>query len=88
METLINYLGSGSLYFYPKQNAVALTVVSFSDISQRIIPLFEKSPILGIKQLDFFDWCTVAKIMSSWQHLTSEGLELIRQIKKGMNSNR
>jgi hypothetical protein len=67
---------------------VALIVTSLSAINLKVIPLFDKSPILGIKQLDFLDWCKVANLMSSGQHLTSEGLELIRSIKNGMNNNR
>lgn len=91
MKTLITYLGSGSLYNYPNQKAVALTVVDLSDITKKIIPFFYKNPILGVKQLDFLpygDWCKVADLMASGTHLTSEGLDFIRTIKSGMNKNR
>lgn len=88
MKTLITYLGSGSLYNYPNQKAVALTVVDLSDITKKIIPFFYKNPILGVKLLNFLDWCKVADLMASGTHLTSEGLDFIRTIKSGMNKNR
>lgn len=86
MITIINYLGSGSLYYYSNQKAVALTVVDLSDINKKIIPFFDKNPILGVKQLDFLDFCKVAKLMTHGSHLTSEGLDFIRIIKDGARS--
>lgn len=45
-------------------------------------------PLLGIKLLDFLDWCKVAKLVYEGSHLTLEGLNLIRDIKSGMNTGR
>jgi hypothetical protein len=50
--------------------------------------LFEKNPIRGVKQLDFWDFCEVAKLMNEGRHLTTEGLDLIRTIKNKMNTKR
>ena len=50
--------------------------------------MFEKNSIQGVKQLDFLDFCEVAKIMSEGKHITSEGLDLIRTIKNKMNMKR
>jgi LAGLIDADG endonuclease len=47
MEYLIKYLGAGQIYKYPKNPAVSLTIVKFSDIINIIIPFFEKNPLLG-----------------------------------------
>ena len=87
MELLVLYLG-GNLYKYPDNNAVVLTVVKFSDITNIIIPFFEKNPIFGVKLLDFNDWCVIAELMKKGSHLTVEGLNLIREIKSGMNTGR
>ena len=65
-----------------------LTLTKFSDINNIIIPFFEKNPLLGIKKLDFLDWCKIAKIINDRSHLTLEGLDLIRKIKSGMNTGR
>jgi hypothetical protein len=88
MEILKKYFGSGTVRKDPRHPAVYLILINFADLTNKIIPLFEKYPILGVKQSDFLDFCKVAKIMSEGNHLTSEGLELIRTIKNGMNTSR
>jgi LAGLIDADG endonuclease len=88
MEILKKYFGSGTVRKDPRHPAVYLILINFSDLTNKIIPLFEKYPIFGIKQLDFLDWCKVAKLMNEDYHLTTEGLNLIRTIKNGMNKGR
>ena len=88
MESLIKYLGSGRLYKYSGKPAVVLTVFKFSDVINNIIPFFEKYPILGVKQLDYLDWCKVAKLVNDGYHLKHEGLNSITEIKSGMNRGR
>jgi hypothetical protein len=55
MECLIKYLCSGTIYKYSEKPAVCLTIVKFSDITNIIIPLFDKNPLLGVKLLDYLD---------------------------------
>ena len=88
MELLVKHLGSGTIYKYPGKDAIVLTIVKFSDITNIIIPLFEKNPILGLKLLDYLDWCKIAKLMNDGSHLTLDGLDLIRKLKTGMNRGR
>ena len=89
MECLIKYLGCGKLYKYPGEKlAVVLTIIKFSDLTNIIIPFLNKNPLLGIKQLDFLDWCKIAKLINDGNHLTVEGLSLIRDIKSRMNRGR
>ena len=84
----MKYLGSGKLYKYSGKPAVVYTVFKFSEITNLIIPFFEKYPILGVKQLDYLDWCKIAKLVNKGSHLTLEGLNKIREIKSGMNTGR
>jgi len=63
-------------------------VETYSSIENKIIPLFNKHPILGEKYLDYLDWCKVAKLIKNKAHLTSEGLDQIDEIKAGMNKGR
>ena len=88
MENLIKYLGSGKIYKYSGKSAVVLTIFKFSDITNIIIPFFEENPLLGVKLFDYLDWCKIAKLMNEGSHLTLEGLNLIREIKSGMNTGR
>ena len=48
----------------------------------------EKYPIVGVKALDFSDFCKASKLIKDKAHLTEKGLENIRLIKAGMNRGR
>jgi hypothetical protein len=88
MKYLVKYLGSGKIYKYSGKPAVVLTIFNFSDITNIIIPFFDKNPLLGVKLFDYIDWCKIAKLMNEGSHLTIDGLNLIREIKSGMNTGR
>jgi hypothetical protein len=89
MELIIKYLGCGNIYKKSNQSKIIdLRVYKFEDITNKIIPFFEKYPIRGIKHLDYLDFVDGAKLMCSGKHLTKEGLEQIRKIKNRMNKNR
>lgn len=88
MEYLIKYLGAGKIEKDSRNQVVFLRFTKISEITQIIIPFLKKFPIHGVKQLDFQDWCKVANLMNEKKHLTTEGLNLIRSIKSGMNTRR
>ena len=72
-------------------NQIKTYVDLFEDIQSilnNIIPFFQKHEIIGVKASDFQDWCRVADIIKSKDHLTTQGLSLINDIKKGMNKSR
>jgi hypothetical protein len=39
--------------------------------------------LLGVKYLDYLDWCKIANLKSEGKHLTYEGLKLIKEINYG-----
>ena len=86
MELLKKYLGSGTIEINTKTSVLMLTITKISIITKIIIPLFNKYPLLGVKYLDYLDWCKIANLMSEGKHLTNKGLKLIKEIKYGMNS--
>ena len=88
MEVLVKYLGSGKIYKYPGKPAVVLTIFKFSDINSLIIPFFEKNPLLGVKLIDYLDWCKIANLINKGLHLTEEGINFIREIQSRMNKGR
>jgi hypothetical protein len=59
-----------------------------TDITDKIIPFFNKYPIKGVKLNDYLDWSKIHSLMVNNLHLTNEGLEIIKNIKSGMNKNR
>jgi hypothetical protein len=80
-------LNCGAVYA-KSDNAFVFKVQKFEDLTKKIIPLFANNKIQEIKQLDYLDFCQVAKLMNAKKHLTIEGLDQIRKIKSGMNRGR
>ena len=80
-------LGCGNIYRleyerYAKwQPHVKLKVSNFPDISQKIIPFFQRYPLQAKKRLQFEKFCLAAGLIKRKQHLTPEGIEKIRALK-------
>ncbi|CAG8976710.1 hypothetical protein HYALB_00008465 [Hymenoscyphus albidus] len=56
MEKIVEYLGAGKIYKYSAgKSALSLTIVDFTDITNIIVPFFNKNPIIGIKFYDYLD---------------------------------
>jgi len=87
MNSLKKTLECGTIY-KDHNNAVVLIIYRLKDIYSKIIPLFNKYNIQGIKALDFQDFCKIAKLVNEKAHLTLSGLEKIREIKLNMNKGR
>jgi len=85
LDNIANYLGCGKCY--SSRSEVNLTVSTFSHI-HKIISLFNKYPLLGTKKEDYLDFCKVAELIKSKDHLTKKGIENIKNIKNSMNGKR
>ena len=86
MRSLIEYFGCGNVYI--RERAVDFIVQKSSDLDSKIIPLFNKYPIVGEKFLNFKDFCLIAELIKQNKHLTKSGLDQILKIKEGFNTNR
>lgn len=85
----IKYLGCGNIEkVSTRPSGVNFVVYKFSDIFEKIIPFFQSYPLQGIKYMDYWDFCEVAKIMKDKGHLTDEGVKKIKSLKSGMNTGR
>lgn len=85
LKCFINFLGG----FIKERTSISeFVVVKLSLITEELIPLFQKYPIIGNKHQDFLDFCKIAELMSNNAHKTAEGLDKIRDIKSGMNRSR
>jgi hypothetical protein len=87
MRSLIEFLGCGNL-FRQNHDACEYRVTKFLDLTDKIIPLFKKFPILGIKFKDFEDFCKIADMMKKKEQLTEKGFNKICKIKAEMNKGR
>lgn len=89
IKSMVDFFGCGT---YCKSSLNRTTIsyqcCKIADNCEKIIPFFEKYKIEGIKYKDFEDWCKIAKIIQTKDHLTEEGFNQINQIKSGMNKRR
>lgn len=86
MNSLIESLDCGTTRV--NRQAVDLTVTKLSEIESKILPIFYSCPLLGVKRLDYEDFCKVVLAIKGKEHLTEPGLIKIKQIKSGMNTGR
>jgi len=86
MRSLVDYLGCGNVYV--DCTVVDYRISKFDDMTDKLLPFFQKYPIQGVKLLDYFDFVSVIELMKKKVHLMEEGLEQIRKIKSGMNRGR
>lgn len=88
LTAIKEYFNCGSCYLRKQENIIDFKVTKFSDINEIIIPFFINSPILGVKSLDFKDWCLVSEMVKKGEHKLEKGAIKIREIQRGMNRGR
>jgi len=86
MKVIASYFGAGSISL--NRNASVYRVVNFTELTNKILPLFKDNLIEGIKYYDYLDFLKAVDLIKENKHLTLEGLEEIQKIKNGMNSRR
>jgi len=86
MGVIEKYFGCGFISI--RGDIVDFHVVKFTDITEKIIPFFSKSQIVGVKKSNYADFIKVASLINNKEHLTVEGLEKIKEIKSNMNDSR
>ena len=88
LTAIKNYFNCGYCYLRKKENVIEFKTTKFSEINEIIIPFFINNPILGVKSLDFNDWCLVSEIVKKGEHKSEKGALKIREIQRGMNRGR
>jgi hypothetical protein len=87
LKNLISFLGCGRIQKDLKRSVINFIVTKQKDITEVIIPIFHKYPLISSKNLDFKDFCLVSVIMKK-SSLTSDDHKEIENIKSGMNKGR
>jgi hypothetical protein len=85
IKSFIDYFGCGRYYPSSKRTTGDFQCRKFSDNYEKLIPFFRKYNIKGVKLQDFENWCKIAEIIRTKNHLTKEGFDLSCQIISGMN---
>jgi len=88
IKSFCDIFKNGNLKYYNNKNYIEFQINKFKIIYNKIIPLFKEYKIEGEKLLDFQDFCKIAELMEKKSHLTSKGLDQIREIKSRMNKAR
>lgn len=91
LEQIRVNLGCGNVY--PKRVATnkkyfSYRIARFDDISTKIIPFFQKYPLIGDKNKNFQDWCLAADILKRKEHFTEAGMVKLTNLKENMNKGR
>lgn len=87
LNKIKEFLEMGQVYFRSGVKASDFKISSLKDIN-KLISLLNETRFLGAKALDYIDFCNIINMINNKQHLTAEGLNIIKQIISGMNSKR
>ena len=88
MNSLVNFWGCGKVFLRYRENKVDFQILKFKDLTDKVIPLFQRVPLQGVKSRDFTDFSKAVEILKIKKHLTNEGLDLLHKLKVGMNKGR
>jgi hypothetical protein len=88
IASLIDLLGCGNIYTYQNNSAIDYKVSKINDLTEILIPIFDKYPILGAKNLDYQDFKKAAVLIKNGEHLTQQGMNNILKLKENMNKGR
>ena len=73
----------GKIYIYKK--AIMYRVRKLDDITNIIIPHFDRFPLISKKQSDYILFKNIVKLMEKGEHLNKEGLKKIVSLKASLN---
>nr|AKB93522.1 LAGLIDADG endonuclease [Fusarium graminearum] len=88
MASLADLLGCGGIYSYKNNSAIDYKVSRINDLTEILIPIFDKYSVLGAKNLDYQDFKTAALLIKNGEHLTEEGMINLLKLKENMNKGR
>lgn len=85
---LKEFFDCGSIRPSRKDNTLKYEVRSLEDLSERVVPHFEKYPLRGQKRKDFKVFKEIIGLMKKRKHLEKEGLKEIVELVIRMTKNR
>lgn len=77
--------GIGTITLNNNRNSAVFRVIKLNDITNVIIPHFDKYPLLTNKRADFLLFKSVVELIDKKEHTTIEGLNKIVSIKASIN---
>lgn len=86
LESLIFTFNCGR--YVSKPDCGEFIVEKFSDVRDKVIPIFEEFKLYSLKSKNYEDFKKAAVLINNKAHLTRKGLDEIKEIKGGMNKRR
>lgn len=88
LKNLVDFFKCGKYIQAPNREWGYFQTTKFLDNYELIKTFFDKYPVRGIKFKDFEDWSKVGKMIKNKEHLTTDGILKIIDLKSGMNTGR
>lgn len=85
MERIQAFFGVGIVTVRKTRNAAVYTVQSFNDLTDIIIPHFDKYPLISQKQADFLLFKSIVSLLNRKEQSTLEGIQKIVNYRASMN---
>lgn len=85
INKLVTYLDCGIVEVFKEGQAVNFVVTKFSDLTEKIIPFFDKYEFKGFKHFNYTYFKQGVEIFRKKEHLTLLGLKSLKEIKEKMN---
>ena len=88
LDLLRARLGCGSIrenHRGSRDSTLVLVVRRRQDLVERVLPFFERQPLLSSKQQDFLTFRSIVSAMAAGEHLTGEGFEALKAVAITMN---
>jgi hypothetical protein len=85
LNLIQSYFGVGSIKRQKTNGAVTYFVSGLADLTNVIIPHFQKYPLITQKRADFALFQRIIDLMNKKEHLNREGLNKIASLKASMN---
>lgn len=87
LDSILKSFNCGYVYKYKNREVCELVVTKSEDLTNIIIPFFEKYVIKGSKYSDFNKFKKAALMIKDKKHLNDKGFDKIIEIKNFMNKN-
>jgi hypothetical protein len=85
LSLIQSHFGSGTIRITKSDGSILFSVRSLADITNKIIPHFDKYPLITQKRADFLLLKSVVELINRKEHLTEDGLRKIIGIKASIN---
>jgi hypothetical protein len=86
MQKIFEFFGNkGRINFSSDKQVVYYTIGNIKDLSEKIIPHFDKYKLIGYKNIHYLIWRDIFNKVKSKAHLTQEGINQILVLRSKLN---